>query len=439
MKKIMKKTKNLLWFTFIELIISITIIIILSAIWFSSYTEHLENSRDSERKADLSWVSSALKLHRTKRFSLPTPWNNFNILNSWYISATQWKLDNTTIISTIDKTPRDPYINIPYVYSITRNKQEFQLATTLENNWKNTAYLVWDYKTVAKNIIPTIVLALTPSWDIEVKDAVWAWSANRTKFVFDNWSHNLPYTFNSPYIAYSDWTSFTWILTDSSIRWWQNSDYRSCNEITDIWKNIWTWEYQVSNWSTLSNTTCWSTLVAASCKEIKMNNASATDWNYTIQPLMWSVPINVYCDMTTDWWWYTFYPIESWLSTYRSTDNNSCKNLWMDIFIPRTKSHFSAALTKYWSTYFVTVPWITKPSDWWSYVSVAMNSITAPDRKALDWWRWWLRDTTYSEPNWDYTRDCRLAMYWYDPNNLLFNDWSCWAFTTKYICSTNDK
>jgi len=147
--------------------------------------------------------------------------------------------------------------------------------------------------------------------------------------------------------------------------------------------------------------------------------------------------------MTTDWGWYTFFKVDSWIRTYRSTDNNTCKQYWMDIMIPRTKSHFKSALDKYGSSYFSVIPWISKPSNWWNYTNVAMNSNSAPDRKALDGWRWWLRDTRYSEPNWDYVANCWLSMSNWDINDLKFNDaknWnSCRYSTTKYICSTNDK
>jgi len=185
------------------------------------------------------------------------------------------------------------------------------------------------------------------------------------------------------------------------------------------------WVYQYSDWT-----------YANSCLEYKNNGATAS-WNYKIQP--WSSVITAYCDMTTDGGWYTFYAVNSWIRTYRSTDNNTCKTLWMDIMVPRTKNHLKAALDKYGRDYFSVVPWISKPSNGWNYTNVAMNSNSAPDRKAVDWWRWWLRDSRYSEPNGDYDANCWLSMYNWDINNIKFNDWHCSYSTTKYICSTNDK
>ncbi len=243
-------------FTFVELIISITIISILSILWFVSYSKNLEDSRDSQRKSELSWVASWLKLHKTKRWEYPTPWSNFDITNNWYISAIQWKLDKNIIISTIDKIPLDPFIGIPYTFSVSKNKQEFQLSATLENNWLNKSFLLWDYKSVAKDILPTIVLAISSSTPVEINNLIWSGATNRTMFIFDNSIHNLPYTFTDPFHPYTDNTSFTWLTNDLNVIWWQNSDYRSCLEISDDWKYIWTWEYQINSWWTLIGTTC---------------------------------------------------------------------------------------------------------------------------------------------------------------------------------------
>ena len=228
--------------------------------WFVSYVKNLADVRDSERKSDLSQVSSALKSYKQKRWSYPIPWDYFAITNNWFITAYQWKLNSSVTLSTLDSLPFDPYIDMPYVYSVTKNKQEFQLAATLENQEEYKAILFWNYKSVSKNVLPTIVLAVVPTWDMEIHEAVWDGDDNRKTFVFDNWFHNLPYTLTSPFTAYSDWTSFSWILNDEDIKYWQNSDYRTCDEIYTAWKAISigvSEEYQILNSSwTLTNTWC---------------------------------------------------------------------------------------------------------------------------------------------------------------------------------------
>lgn len=249
--------KNILAFTFIEIIVSITILVILSALWFYSYSQHLSDARDTERKSDFANISSSLKLHKQKRAVYPNPWSTSNIQYDGTTIALQWRLDETVIITWLDKLPKDPYVKVPYFYSVTNNKQEFQLAATLENNNLYTALLEWDYKTVAKNIIPTLALAINWVTNIEIKDWVWDWTTNRDKFIFNQSVHNIPYSLVSPYNPESDWSNFIWILEDPNKEFWQNSDYRSCQEIIDDWKFFWSWEYQItSSTGALININC---------------------------------------------------------------------------------------------------------------------------------------------------------------------------------------
>lgn len=48
-------------FTLIELLIVITIIAIMSAVGFTSYTTFIKNSRDAKRQSDLKFIQSALE------------------------------------------------------------------------------------------------------------------------------------------------------------------------------------------------------------------------------------------------------------------------------------------------------------------------------------------------------------------------------------------
>lgn len=259
-------------FSFIELIVSISILAILSTIWFISYSSYLWDSRDSQRKSDLLQVWSALKVYKQKRWYFPMPWDYFNINYSWTTIAYQWKFDNDVRLSTLDKLPLDPKIVIPYLYSITENKQEYQIASTLENSDNPIALVNWNYTSVSKNILPWIILALerdgTVSETAEVMS--WAtdtngenWSDNRKTFILSNQSYNLPYDFFSPYAPSSNATDIDVIIWE--LEWnntyWQNTDYRNCIEIEEAGKNIledWTTvEYQIisSTWS-LTNTWC---------------------------------------------------------------------------------------------------------------------------------------------------------------------------------------
>jgi type II secretory pathway pseudopilin PulG len=244
-------------FTFVELIVSATILVILSAIWFYSYIDNIGDSRDSQRKSTFAKIETSLKEYKQSNWAYPNPWNSFNITNGANIVAKQWKLNKKVSLSTLDRLPVDPKNKVYYNYSVTNNKQEYEIAWTLEN-WDFPIALLTTsgYKTISKNILPTLSLALQTTSDTDITI-----STNKKLFIFDWNKHNLPYTFEDSFSPETDWTTFTELLSDAeqTETFWQNSDYETCPEIKNAWKSIWDWEYQVRdlNWE-LTNTWCTS-------------------------------------------------------------------------------------------------------------------------------------------------------------------------------------
>jgi prepilin-type N-terminal cleavage/methylation domain-containing protein len=243
--------QNLKAFTIVELIVVVAIISILGTVWFITFSENISEARDGQRKSDLAQVKSSMKLYKQQKWVYPAPWDNFSVLSGATALAYQWKLNEKVTLSTLDDLPLDPDREIPYLYSVTTDRKEMQIAWTLEN-WDNPLAIVsWDYKTVAVNILPTIVVAAIADLDI---------SSDSTKFIFDGWIHNLPYDFDSSLVPLTDGTSLADLLTEaSSNNFWQNTSYRTCSEIKEAGKSIWDWEYQVlSNSWALTNTWCTS-------------------------------------------------------------------------------------------------------------------------------------------------------------------------------------
>jgi len=251
--------KDIKWFTLVELIVAATILVLLSTIGFYSYVQNLSSARDGVRKTDIAALSSQLRLQKKERWSYPAPGDSFEIQNRWSAIALQGKMNTQVALSTASSLPLDPKMDIPYTYSTTPNRQEFQIAASLENNNNPKALLQGDYSSVSKNILPTLVVA-HDSWPVEIVND----PSNKDYFIFNESIKNLPYDFET-WNPRFDWATLATLLEEAQLNgYWQNSDFRSCEEIAQAWKRItpdgYTEEYQVRNSSgILVNQCCYCT------------------------------------------------------------------------------------------------------------------------------------------------------------------------------------
>lgn len=229
----MKYEQKVPAFTLIEIVVAVTILVILSSIWFYSYVQNLSDARDGVRKTDLAALSSQLNLYKRQRGAYPVPGNWFEIQNRGNTIAVQWLINNQVALTTADQIADDPYIEKFYTYSITNNRQEFQLSATLENQSQNKALLVWSYSSVSKNILPTLIVA-SNSGPFEIVNT----PTNKDYFIFDKNTHNLAYDF-STWNPKFGWVSLTTLLSQAeAYGYWQNTDFRSCDEIARAAKRI---------------------------------------------------------------------------------------------------------------------------------------------------------------------------------------------------------
>ncbi len=298
-------------FTLVELIVVITILAILATVAFVSYEWQVEWSRNTARQSDISALWSALKNHKLKNWSYPNPWDYFNIMNNWTgnIVAKQWFMNSKVYSTEITTTPLDPNYKIPYLYSVTKNNWYYELATIIEplsDAETIKTYLVWDYQTVTKDVLPTILLA-TSTWannNIEIASWTTAWNINRLTFLANNSSLNVPYN-DANTTPTSTATTFDSIFSESWVTYSQFPWYSSCQEIYEAWRSIWSWSYQVLdiNWA-VTNTGCSMNFNFCSTQP-SYTNASFTTWtptsiNQTRQNTNARNPCYYACT-----WWYT--------------------------------------------------------------------------------------------------------------------------------------
>lgn len=243
--------KNIQWFTLVELVVVITIISILSAVWFVAYTWQLADSRNAVRVSDMWNIKMALKNHKFKNGSYPIPGKAFNITNSGVIIK-QWYFDDETYTQEIVKKPVDPFVKKQnYFYSITNNKLSFQIAMSLEdknlhNDSLMKAYVDWDYQTLNDSFIPSLVFA-THSWG----------SINTLSgtSIVDLWTLNLPY--NEDGTVINDASSLQQVLSES-VNVPKFYGYYSCNEIYENGVSMGNWTYKILN-SSGNVTSTWCT------------------------------------------------------------------------------------------------------------------------------------------------------------------------------------
>jgi hypothetical protein len=123
----------------------------------------------------------------------------------------------------------------------------------------------------------------------------------------------------------------------------------------------------------------------------------------------------------------------------KSKEKNSCPD-GTKIFSPRNRedwvTFFNSASALYSPSFIVDV---TRPQNGCGgCTGTPMNSGEAPQATWVtsDGSPWWLRSSTYGEPNGDYTADCYLDL-WSNPSNadnVGFNDGSCGYRSNAYYC-----
>lgn len=255
----MKKT-YIKAFTLVEMVVVVTIISILSTISMISFNWYMKLTRDSKRTTDLESYKMSLKNEKLRNWVYPTPWNYITFTNSWIDFSYQWYMDNSVKFNSSSNIALDPDTQKSYLYSITSNRQFFQIAATLES-WENlpyktttyykqnTALNIWDYKPLFLSLTPSIIIASNTGWSI-------SWF--NSKAILNWWIYNLPYDMDWNYFISNlpAWMTATWLINDPSIALLWNNEFNSCSWIVNAGRNMWDWYYSISTWWLLKVNYC---------------------------------------------------------------------------------------------------------------------------------------------------------------------------------------
>jgi len=186
-------------------------------------------------------------------------------------------------------------------------------------------------------------------------------------------------------------------------------------------------------------------------KTYNLNLPSGTYW---IKSPKMPNAIQMYVDMTREEGGYDFYRLTTATNCNYVTQNTGASVLGLDIFYPRSKEHWAAIYN------FVvnisgstiandvkTVGAVHKTTGGGNYSSTVMRNSRYYITGTTDWrvpddGKWFIRNTTFSEPSSDYTANAFLGLNSLDSEGNIssFNDAYDHIYTgTTIICSTNIK
>lgn len=294
------KTKK--WFTFIELIVAITILTILSVLWFVSYKSHISSSRDAARTSELSDIYTLLDWQKIKSV-LPIPDKKIDIYSSWILLWYQWYLSDNIIKKIWFKwTWKDPIDDVFYTYYLTKDLRSPWVLGFLENNPKNDSFINNKYYSF---INKTYAVDYTDRYPVIFWKKLWILIDENNSPIQENatlqqtWALELS-TLTANYIAYFDektsisnsgfsldvlyWTTTTWMIWTSCEQYIEEFNW----EILRSWYyliNSSTWIYEIycdMTWTSWTGTTR-----IAICSGSLPPNTYAINWNTFIQTYDW--------------------------------------------------------------------------------------------------------------------------------------------------------
>lgn len=206
------------WFTLVELIVVITVLVVLAIIWFLNFWDYPAQSRDSKRLSDLWSIEQALVLKNLERWWYPEPDRDWVTLVEFdwieWIYWKKWKFwekqyNDLKILNTL---PFDPKLKTMYDYYLSENNKFFRLECDSEITWEKivkTNYKDWDN-----------------AWILEEKKYILENTVTFKEVNKKLWEVEKYYIDSSTRLKWDEWSSRT-------LKWSLNKDFS---------EPIWNWE-----------------------------------------------------------------------------------------------------------------------------------------------------------------------------------------------------
>lgn len=204
-------------FTVVELLVVISILVILSTIWFFLYLENIEEIKDANRTTQVNTIWDGIDVYLAKWIDV-SPENSIEIFFDWQKYSTQWII-GTGVTWKIKYLSSwlDPKDKNPFIYSLWFNKRDYDIMALLENEINMPKQLLsWDF-TKIWNRVPYVYwknkvwIMLDQSWNPVNYISTWTLSlncsdSNNYMIIFENGRVLSPITFQS---EFETWPCYT--------------------------------------------------------------------------------------------------------------------------------------------------------------------------------------------------------------------------------------
>ena len=307
------------WFTMVELIVVIIILVVLSTVWFVTYSKHISWTRDVSRISYLKSISNSLETYSVAN-NLPFP-DDYVEIKIWTWSDKEtvayqgyiW-VEVQKIIEYSSKL-KDPKNDTYFTYYLAKNRKYFQLMWFLEkqenlqtnNVLLNKIYAIdIDYKTrfpqsYGKNIWLLTDLDNQPAQELDTYTASW---------IIDLWDTHSWVVFKS-YIDI-DWISLEWYKLQHILESRTSEIYEQPSECPDWFIPI-PWNAQFNQiWF------CVAKYEMTYTEEDSISSPNSTEWWTDYNTYTYSWILNI---ASRKWW----YPIAD---ITQSEAISACKTLW---------------------------------------------------------------------------------------------------------------
>ncbi len=148
-------------FSFVEIIVVISILALLAVVWLSMQWASKQKTQNTKAIWDIQTLNNSFESYLTENKTLPNPKGNINYFGSGseYIHVNSWSEDDTSISfwkhwfvtenilpkKYLNYLPLDPRTSQYYAYWKTTDSQFFEIAWVLKIEWTNTSSVSGNY------------------------------------------------------------------------------------------------------------------------------------------------------------------------------------------------------------------------------------------------------------------------------------------------------